>query len=231
MFDRIKNLMNSMVSSGVNKLETPEVLLEQAEMELQKNVKSLKEALIESVSNEKMIEKQLQKMAEEYSNWEKRAALAVSGNNDELATECLKKKQEFAQSGKAAAEQLQQQKATTANLKASSAEIDAKLKEFLRKKPDMLARIKAGDTLAKANELLSGTSDTSMDKWEAKIREKELQSDPLGTSATDAKFKELDKNSELDDELAALKAKMGAAKPEQNLDMPRIVEVKPDDEK
>ena len=229
MFDRIKNLMSGMVSSGVNKMETPEVLLEQAEMELQKNVKSLREAQIESIANEKMLEKQIQKTAEEFSTWEKRAALAVSQNNDAVATECLKKKQELGQVGQQAQEQLAQQKASSANLKASYAAMDEKLKEFLRKKPEMLNRIKAGDSLTKANELLAGTGDTSMDKWEAKIREKELQSDPLGTAATDQKFKELDKNVELNDELAALKAKMGVAKPEEDVPLLKIVEVKPDD--
>jgi phage shock protein A len=70
MFDRIKNLMGAMVNNGVNKLETPELLLEQAEMELQKNLKDLKEALTESIAGEKMTEIQLQKKAQELTDWE-----------------------------------------------------------------------------------------------------------------------------------------------------------------
>jgi phage shock protein A len=234
MFDRIKNLMNAMVSSGVNKMETPELLLEQAEMELQKNLKDLKEALTESVASEKMMEKQLQKKAEELSDWEKRATLAVQHNNDEVATECLKKKKEANEAHQSLTSQLQQQKATSATLKQRYSEVDEKLKDFLRKKPEMITRAKTSDSLAKANELTSGTGASSMDKWEEKIRARELQSDPLGTGAVEEKFKALDTHNELDDELAALKAKVGVSKielVEDKENIPLITELhKPEDD-
>jgi phage shock protein A len=233
MFDRIKNLMNAMVSSGVNKLETPELLLEQAEMELQKNLKDLKEALTESIASEKMTEKQLQKKAQELADWEKRATIAVQHNNDEVATECLKKKQEANEANQSLTAQLQQQKATSATLKQRYSEVDEKLKEFLRKKPEMITRSKTSDSLAKANELTSGTGATSMDKWEEKIRAKEISTDPLGTGAVDDKFKALDVHNELDDELAALKAKVGATKielVEDKENVPLLTEHKPEDD-
>lgn len=232
MFDRIKNLMNAMVSNGVNKMETPELLLEQAEMELQKNLKDLKEALTESIASEKMTERQLQKKAEELADWEKRATLAVQHDNDAVATECLKKKQEANEISQSLTAQLQQQKTTTATLRQHYSEVDEKLKEFLRKKPEMMARAKASDSLAKAHELTSGTGGSSMDKWEEKIRAKEIQTDPLGTGAVEEKFKALDTNSELDDELAALKAKVGVSKIELVEDnVPLITEIhKPKDD-
>lgn len=236
MFERIKSLISAMVNNGVNKMETPEVLLEQAEMELQKNAKQLKEALTQSITSEKMLEKQQQKNAEEVSTWEKRATVAVQAGNDTVATECLKKKQEFTQAAHNMQEQMAQQKATTANLRVRAAEIDEKLKEFLRKKPEMLSRSKAGDSIAKANELISGTTGgSSMDKWEEKIRAKEIMADPLGTSADDLKFKALDTNHELDDELAALKAKVNAPKGDTEIkliptnDVPRIELLPPDE--
>jgi phage shock protein A len=222
MFDRIKNLMGAMVNNGVNKLETPELLLEQAEMELQKNLKDLKEALTESIAGEKMTEIQLQKKAQELTDWEKRATIAVQHNNDEVATECLKKKQEVNEANQSLTAQLQQQKASSATLKQRYAEVDEKLREFLRKKPEMIARAKSSDSLAKAQELTSGTGGSSMDKWEEKIRAKEISVDPLGTGAIEDKFKALDAHSELDDELAALKAKVGVTKIELIVDKENV---------
>lgn len=226
MFDRIKKLMGAMVSSGVDKLETPEVLLEQAESELKDNAKKLKESWTESVVQEKMLDKQIQKNEEELATWEKRAALAVQHKNDEVATECLRKKQEHSQNAQSLAQQLEQQKAMSVTLKQKYQEIEHKLQEFLSKKSDMLARAKAGDSLVKAHELTAGTSENSMDKWEAKIREKELQADPLQTASIDSKFKQLDQHNELDSELAALKAQMGVAPTNADSNVPLIVEVK-----
>jgi phage shock protein A len=225
MFDRIKKMMGAMVTSGVNKLETPEVLLEQAESELKDNTKKLKESWTESVVQEKMFEKQIQKNQEELTTWEKRATLAVQHNNDEVATECLKKKQEHSQNAQNLNQQLEQQKTLTTTLKGKYQEVEHKLQEFLNKKSDMLARAKAGDSLVKAHELTSGTTENSMDKWEAKIREKELQADPLQTAALDSKFKQLDQHNELDAELAALKAQIGTPQSSSN-SVPLIVEVK-----
>jgi hypothetical protein len=86
----------------------------------------------------------------------------------------------------------------------------------------MIARAKSSDSLAKAQELTSGTGGSSMDKWEEKIRAKEISVDPLGTGAIEDKFKALDAHSELDDELAALKAKVGVTKIELIVDKENV---------
>ncbi len=68
-----------------------------------------------------------------------------------------------------------------------------------------------------------------MDKWEEKIRAKEISVDPLGTGAVEDKFKALDAHNELDDELAALKAKVGVTKIElieDKEDIPLLTESK-----
>jgi hypothetical protein len=80
----------------------------------------------------------------------------------------------------------------------------------------MLARAQAGDALAQANELLaSAGSSGGLDKWERKIREKELAGEALRDTehdAVDDQFKKLSADSAIDDELAALKAKVSGIK-------------------
>ena len=61
MFDRFNNLIKGMIDKGLSKAETPELLAEQAQLSLETDVKDLKKALLESVTNEKMIEQQLEK--------------------------------------------------------------------------------------------------------------------------------------------------------------------------
>ena len=50
-----------MLNQGVSKLETPAILAEQAQMELESGLKKVKEAVTVAVTNEKMLENQLQK--------------------------------------------------------------------------------------------------------------------------------------------------------------------------
>lgn len=245
MLNRIKNLVNAMVNKGVSKLETPELMLEAAQTELENNVKQVKEAITTSLTSEKMLEQRLKKVEEELAAWEKRAAVAVQQNNDEIAKQCLQKKQEHKVSHESMTQQLADQKKTTATLKERYAELGEQFKDFQRKKADLTVRAKAGEAVANAQELMSNAgSGGGMDKWEQKIREKELRGEAMretaGKGGIDDKFKQLDEHIELEDQLAALKAQMGVAgqittsKTEpgkSSEDDPIVVEVVSDDDK
>lgn len=220
MFDRFKNVMKGMLNQGVSKLETPAILAEQAQMELESGLKKVKEAVTVAVTNEKMLETQLQKNKDDLAMWEKRAIMAVEQNNDDLARQCIAKKKEFSEHVQSLTAQLTEQKNSTTAMKQKLNEIEEEYREFKVKKQAMLARAKAADGVAKANELISGGSGgasggSSMDKWEEKIRDKENRNEALkemSGATTDKHFDDAAKSLDLDDELAALKAKMTTPK-------------------
>lgn len=243
MFERFMSLLKGMFNKGMSKMETPEVLAEQAEAELESNFKKLTEALTSGIANEKMLEQKVSKNSQDLSQWEKRAQTAVQQDNDDLARQCLAKKQEFSAMAQQLDAQLTEQKKTNSMLKERHAELKGKLTEFRSKKNEMLARMKAQDGIAKAHELASGSGGSSgMDKWEQKIAEKEAMGQAVremaGASKVDDQFKEWDKQAGLDDELAALKANMGGgpklieASKQVDENLPMVIEeVKPDDDK
>ena len=240
MLDRFMNQIKAMLNKGISQAETPEILAQQAQDQLETSITKLKEALTGGLAQEKMLEQQIKKNKEDLAMWEQRAATAVQQGNDEIARQCLQKKREHSEQAQTLESQLAEQEKTTAALKVRSAELDEELRDFRNKKTGLIARAQAGEALAKANELLSGASGSGMDKWEQKIREKEARGaalDELGGDPTADKFKELDTNSRLDDELAALKEQMGAPRlvvngevVDENLPMV-IDESKPDDDK
>lgn len=213
VFSRLISLIKAKLSRGISKLETPEILAEQAQEQLESSIKKTKEAIVASVTNEKMLDQQIKKSQEELATWEKRAAVAVQQNNDELARQCLQKKQELAQKANMLTTQLEEQKTNTANLKKRYSEIEEQYKDFQRKKANLSARGNASDALSKANQLLSA-GPTGTDKWEQKIAEKEFKAEAerqMSQEPTKDKFDELDKLG-VDGELAALKAQMQAPK-------------------
>lgn len=218
MFERLKNIINAMFNKGMSQMETPEVLAEQAQSELEGSFKKLREALTSSLANEKMMEKQIQKATEELATWEKRATVAVTNGNDEVAKECLVRKQEQNQNIQSLQSQLAAQKQNSASLKERYQEVEAKLKSFMARKNDMISRHKASDAATKADSLIASSGGGSgLDKWEQKISEKEARAEAIreisggANSSTEDKFKKLDKHIEMEDELAALKARMAEA--------------------
>ncbi len=214
MFDRLKNVMKGMLDKGVSKLETPEILAQMGETELENLLKQLKEATTEGITREKMIQKQLEKNQQDLEQWMKRAAVAVSQDNDDIAKQCLAKKVELEQSGKALQVQLDEAKTSKDNLKERYAEIEEKLRDYRVKQKGLVARAKAGDAVVNAQDLMSNASGKSMDSIEEKIRMKEARSEAINEMAGgDSKFKNAEKQMDVDHELAALKAQMGANTP------------------
>mgnify|MGYP001201787356 FL=1 len=92
MFKRFMNLVKGTANKGMKKLETPELMAEEAEMELEKTVKQLKEAVIEARTNEKMLAKKRETADKKIEEWKQRAGLAVQQKNDDIARQCLQKK-------------------------------------------------------------------------------------------------------------------------------------------
>lgn len=213
MFDRLKNVMKGMLDKGVSKLETPEILAQMGETELENLLKQLKEATTEAITREKMIQKQLEKNQQDLEQWMKRAAVAVSQDNDDIAKQCLAKKVELEQTGKALQVQLDEAKTSKDTLKERYADIEEKLRDYRIKQKGLVARAKAGDAVVNAQDLMSNASGKSMDSIEEKIRMKEARSEAINEMAGDSTFKNAEKQMDVDHELAALKAQMGANTP------------------
>jgi phage shock protein A len=208
---RLINLLKAKLNKGMAELETPEILAEQALEQLEANIKKVKDGVVASLTMEKSIETKLKKSQEEIGTWEKRAAVAVQQNNDELARQCLQKKQELNQSIATLTPQLEAQKQSTVDLKAKYKELEEQLRGFHQKKANLLAREKASDASSKANELIGASGGSGTAKWEQKIEEKEFKAEAMrqmSGSPSDAKFANLDQHFEVEDELASLKAQV-----------------------
>lgn len=216
MLNRLMNVIKAMLNKGMQQMETPEVLAEEAQDQLEKQVKELLQAVTQAIANEKMLEQQIKKNSEDLSSWEKRATLAVQQNNDDIAKQCLMKKRELNEQAQILAKQLEDQKTTTAALRSRHAEFEGKLREFMVKKDGMTQRAKAGDAMAKASEIMSNSAGTSgMGKYEQKIMEREAKAAALGElsrNPAEDKLKALGENAQVEDDLAALKAQMGQVK-------------------
>lgn len=229
IFSRLKSLVSAMFNQGLSKLETPEVLAEQAQGELESNVKKIKEALTSSLANEKMIEQQLKKQQEMVEQWQQRAGMAVQQNNDELARECLKKREEATQQVAQLEMQLKEQKVATTSLKQRFQDVEQQMREFQTKKSNLISRHKASEAVSSANNLLGdGSGSGGMDKWEEKIRMKEARSEANRELAQDSKLKDqiaqLEVNSDVDDQLAMLKQQMAAsAAPKLIVETPKLL--------
>lgn len=212
MFDRLKRIITGAAEKSLEKMETPEVLAQRAQEELESNLKQLREGYTNSVTQEKMLEKQIKTNAEQLAVWEKRAGVAVQANNDDIARQCLMKKKEAMEQDSELNAQLQQAKAISADLKKKVAETEQKLREFQLKKSTLISQGKSAEAVANTQALMSkgSTASGSMAHWEEKVRQKEAEAEARAQIAGEQNFKDPFADSSVDDELAMLKQLQGA---------------------
>ena len=220
MFKRFMNLVKGSANKGMKKLETPELMAEEAQMELEKAAKDLKEATIDARTNEKMLEKKVEAASKKIEEWKARAALAVQRKDDDIARQCLQKKKEMEVELESLNMQLEEQKRISLSMNDRRIQVERELSEFKLKKQQLIARMQAGDALADAKSIGDVSSVTSgIDQFEEKIREQEMRNEVLRELDEDTlledEFKKLESSqgvsaapSAVDDELAQLKQKL-----------------------
>ena len=217
MFKRFMNIVKGSANKGMKKLETPELLAEEAEMELEKTVKQLKEATIEAKTNEKLLQKKKEASEKKALEWKNRATLAVQQKNDEVARQCLQKKKDLENEVNSIAVQLEEQERASEALKNRLIQVEREFSEFKMKKQQLIARMNAGKAKEEKDEMDISSLTSGIEKFEKQIEEQELRNEVLremnDEGLLEEEFKMLESKSEpanpaIDDELAALKAQL-----------------------
>ncbi|MEB3293668.1 MAG: PspA/IM30 family protein, partial [Synechococcales bacterium] len=150
LFDRVSRLVRANINDMVSKAEDPEKMLEQALMEMQEDLVSMKQAVASAIATQRRTYQQYESNQRESDNWQKRAQLALQKGEENLAREALMRKKSFTDSATALKTQSDQHLSQVDLLKKNLIALEGKIAEAKTKK-DML---KARAAAAKANEQL-----------------------------------------------------------------------------
>ncbi|NEN97607.1 MAG: PspA/IM30 family protein, partial [Moorea sp. SIO3I7] len=183
-------------------------------VDMQEDLVQLRQAVARSIAEQKRTEQQYNKNQTEANNWQKRAQLALTKGDENLAREALVRKKSNADTAATLKTQLDQQTEQVNTLKRNLVALEGKISEAKTKKNMLKARAQA----AKANEKLQqtmGSLNTSgslaaFERMEQKVLEMEARSQAaheLGGADLESQFRLLEGN-DVDDELASMKAQL-----------------------
>lgn len=223
LFDRVSRVVRSNLNAAVSAAEDPEKILEQAIIDMQEDLVQLRQAVATAIASQKRVQQQHNQAQSEADNWQRRAQLALQKGDETLAREALNRKKVQAETAAALKAQLDQQVGTVDTLKRNLIALEGKISEAKTKK-DML---KARSQAAKANEQLQktvgnlGTSSamSAFERMEEKVLQMEARSQAaseLAGADLESQFAQLESGSDVDEELAAMKAQLlGGSSPGQ----------------
>jgi phage shock protein A len=160
-------------------------------------------------------EQQYNQAQTQASEWERRAMLALQKGDENLAREALSRKKTHAETAASLKAGVDQQGGQVDSLKRNLVTIEGKISEAKTKKEMLKARIQSAKAQENLNNMLGKVNTNSasavFDRMEERVLMAEAKagaSAELGMDNLENQFAQLESGSGVDDELAALKAKM-----------------------
>tara|TARA_Y100001933_G_C18757885_1_gene462754 strand:- start:236 stop:601 length:366 start_codon:yes stop_codon:yes gene_type:complete len=94
IFDRISTVFKSNVNDLISKAEDPEKMINQMLIDMTEQYNEAKSEVAQAIAEEKKLQKAMEAEEAQVDNWSKKAELAVSKGDDQLALEALGRKKE-----------------------------------------------------------------------------------------------------------------------------------------
>ena len=226
IFSRLAQLIKSNLNDLISRSEDPEKMLNQVVLEMSNQLVEAKKQVAQSIADEKRLEKQLQLELANAQEWERKAMMALRAGNEALAKEALARKREHDELAATYKDQWTKQNTAVEQLKRALRLLNDKIEEAKRKKNVLIARKKRAEAQRAIQDTMSGLRDQSafetFDRMAAKVDQMEAEAEAGAELAEEYsgdslahKFKELEGSHGADEDLTALKRKMGLLPPEE----------------
>ncbi|GIV40209.1 MAG: phage shock protein A [Thermonema sp.] len=220
IFKRIADIFKANVNDALDKAEDPAKMIKLMVIEMQESLTKATASLAKAMAQERKLKNEYEKYLNLSEQWKQKAAAALQQGREDLARQALQKKAlcdqnvaQYKQMYEAAAQQ-------TAQLKETVDKLKAKLDEARAKESMLLARSETAKAQKEIVKQIGGVDTSSIfakfDKFEEKILEQEAEAQAYSELASDNmnsledEFKQLNAGSQVDDELAKLKAELNA---------------------
>ncbi|MDX2301537.1 MAG: PspA/IM30 family protein [Microscillaceae bacterium] len=218
IFGRISDIFKANVNDALDKMEDPEKMIKQMVIEMQEAIAKATSGLATAMAQEKKLERDWKQNQSAAENWEQKAMQALNAGNEDLARKALAKKAEAESQANQYKAMFEQAAQTTSKLKTQVDQLKQKLNEARLKESTLIARsqaAKAQTQIAKqVGNLDMSSSFSKFDKWEEKILKKEAEAEAFtqlsegDMTGLNDDFKQLEQNTQIDDDLAKLRAKL-----------------------
>ena len=225
IFDRIGTILRANINDVLSRAEDPEKIINQTLMDMRQAQYEARMEVAQAIAEGKKLERDYQANDKEAGTWLVKAEQALGQEREDLAREALRRKTASADLAEGLKEQLDSHNSMVEKLKTQLRALDAKIGEAERKRQLLIARQKR----VEAQQSLSGAlekTDTqkafqAFDRMEGKVAQMEdkiAASEELDRDLSlDDEFAALESDTRVEDELSALKKRLGSAESDSEI--------------
>ena len=232
MMSRASLIVKAKVSKLLNRAENPTETLDYSYEQMQQQLQNVKRGVADVVTAKKRLELQTQKLEQNVVKLETQARQALAAGREDLARQALERKAAAQQQLQGLDTQVQQLEDQQQKLVESQQVLESKIEAFRSQKEVIKAQYSAAEAQVRIGEAATGIgqgmADTGMAIQRAKDKTEELQArasaiDELTAAGAledftagdqtqlDRELAQISSASQVDDELAKLKAEVGTA--------------------
>lgn len=215
---RISDLISANVNAMLDKAEDPEKMANEYLRQLTNELYEVRTNVASSMADEAKLEQRRIASFAEVSQWTTKAEAALRAGDEELAKAALGRKVQAQKLAEQYAEQEQAQEQQVNAMQDALVQLETRIAEVKAKKELIIAK----KNRAQTQEALQRTAQsmgriTAMDKLdqlEERVDDDLARAEAMAKleqGSLEARFKDLEKDTEVDSELAELKRKMGIA--------------------
>jgi phage shock protein A len=217
LLERVATLIRANLNDLVDKAEDPEKMIKQLILDMQNQLLQVKTQVAITIADQHLLMKKQQEHEQSAEEWVRKAELAVTKGQDDLARAALERSMTARQSADSFKEQVADQTAQVENLKAALRKLDLKLAEAKSKSDVLIAQHRRARALSRATDARTAAGDNSaaaFDRAQNKVSHAEAVSQAkvqLATDTMDERLAALGKEDTIDKLLAELKARKGVS--------------------
>ncbi|MBN27190.1 MAG: phage shock protein PspA [Alteromonadaceae bacterium] len=216
LFTRMSDIVQSNINALLDKAEDPEKMIKHLILEMQDTLVEVRSVAATVLADKKQIERRIDKLEIESTNWQNKAQIALQKDREDLARAALGEKQRVAQALDGLYEQLNEVKEAIGKLQSDSSQLNDKLLEAKAKQKTLMIKqrtqctrlkLRSSDAYSKVD-----TAIVKFDQYERRIDDLEAQVDAFDlvseTKRLDAELAELEANDEIEKQLTELRKKV-----------------------
>jgi len=218
IFSRFQDIVNANINSLLDRAEDPEKMIRMMIQEMEETLVEVRTTSARVIADRKTLERRIGNLQLDADEWESKAKLALSKGREDLARAALAEKGAVEETLRLAAQEMTQVAEHLEELNDEIAQLQRKLDDAKAKQKALLAReqtarsrldIRRRFSRDKLNEAFE-----KFERYERKMDdlEGEVESYDLGAKDLADEIADLERDEQLDQALAELKAKMDSDK-------------------
>jgi len=214
LLERVSTLVRANLNDLIDKAEEPEKMIKQVILDMQNQLLQVKTQVAIAIADQHLLERKQKENEEKTTEWVRKAELAVTKKDDDLARAALHRVESYREMAGGFTQQVADQKAQVENLKSALRKLEQKLEEARAKADVLIAQHRRARAVGKAQDARIAIGDHSktaaFDRLKHKVAHNEAVSQAkseLGADDVEDRFMAIEKSERIEQLLAEMKAR------------------------